>query len=589
MANMTATIGRPPVIVHFGENTVGAMAARAEAQVSAASAEVSAAYAESMTGPTYADTSAGLAATSDGEGFAVDNGDGTVTVYLNDGGSAVEQRTLATTTALASSTGEEMVGTQYPELGSRLRTFAEVAVKEVELSGFDDADPTMATDSYAALLNAIAAASARKGELIIDGSYRVSLAPHGPINITVPTTIRGAQRRASNVPDYAAHQAAIYIDDDPADVFTVGNGGQLTLDSVALIGSSTSSTGNGLRNTDLNSLIRLCNGAVVQGFNVGWRMENGYYNRVNDATFADCMVAVMVSAPSTLPPIYNFVASQLKIDGRDVAGSVGMTIFGESQVSLSGCSIERCHADGIQIGNATLVSLGCYFENKGGWNIHTFAGAKVHMISNRVYLDTGCPRFISNDGAGTEGVEVFARGNVFKVPTDTTAADVYRLNTEDPLAVTDLAGDVYHEEPGENVRYLHADFVPKALMGQHRIAYPAGHAKALQPVSTLPLYIPPSQSGLDGDALEGMFSNFGCNGFSGDDPGGWRLDGWGANPMGMIFHKSMDVPGGQWEKVGLRLPFIAAPTGGATVDAEARAWIADLIDALNKQAVMPSS
>lgn len=146
MANMTATIGRPPVIVHFGENTVGAMAARAEAQVSAASAEVSAAYAESMTGPTYADTSAGLAATTDGEGFAVDNGDGTVTVYLNDGGSAVEQRTLATTTALASSTGAEMMG-----VGND-RTQADVNAEVVSVFGpggipFDEYPDIMAGTS----------------------------------------------------------------------------------------------------------------------------------------------------------------------------------------------------------------------------------------------------------------------------------------------------------------------------------------------------------------------------------------------------------------------------------------------------------
>ena len=44
----------------------------------------------------FANTSAGLAATTSGEGFLIDNGDGTVTVYLNDGGSAVEQWTLIT-------------------------------------------------------------------------------------------------------------------------------------------------------------------------------------------------------------------------------------------------------------------------------------------------------------------------------------------------------------------------------------------------------------------------------------------------------------------------------------------------------------
>lgn len=60
-----------------------------------------------------ASTAAGLAATSDGQGFAVDNGDGTVTIYLNDNGVAVEQRTLATSAALASTDagkGRDLIG-----------------------------------------------------------------------------------------------------------------------------------------------------------------------------------------------------------------------------------------------------------------------------------------------------------------------------------------------------------------------------------------------------------------------------------------------------------------------------------------------
>ena len=70
-----------------------------------AAAELAAATAESAAGPTYPNTAAGLAATTDGQAFAVDNGDGTVTIYLNSSGSAVAQRTLATTAALAANGG----------------------------------------------------------------------------------------------------------------------------------------------------------------------------------------------------------------------------------------------------------------------------------------------------------------------------------------------------------------------------------------------------------------------------------------------------------------------------------------------------
>src|SRR5690606_10481752 len=64
-------------------------------------------------GPNYADTAAGLAATSEGETFAVED-DGIVTIYRHDSGpTATELRVLPTTAALASTDpdkGDAMVG-----------------------------------------------------------------------------------------------------------------------------------------------------------------------------------------------------------------------------------------------------------------------------------------------------------------------------------------------------------------------------------------------------------------------------------------------------------------------------------------------
>lgn len=111
-----------------------------EAEQARDEAVAAAATAESAAGPNYPDTATGLAATTDGEAFAVDNGDGTVTVYLNDGGVAVEQRTLATTDFLSSPNGAESVGT---EQGGTLQD----AVRWVSPEGVDrtgGADATLA-------------------------------------------------------------------------------------------------------------------------------------------------------------------------------------------------------------------------------------------------------------------------------------------------------------------------------------------------------------------------------------------------------------------------------------------------------------
>ncbi|MEK7412800.1 MAG: hypothetical protein AAB263_05745, partial [Planctomycetota bacterium] len=77
----------------------------------AVSAALSASTAESAAGPTYASKALGEAATTAGQSFAVDNGDGTVTIWKRASGAAEFQRTLATADALSAPTGAELVGT----------------------------------------------------------------------------------------------------------------------------------------------------------------------------------------------------------------------------------------------------------------------------------------------------------------------------------------------------------------------------------------------------------------------------------------------------------------------------------------------
>ena len=97
-------------VIRLGENTAEAARQAGLAQDSAEDASASAAVAESLVGPTYASTAAGLAATTSGQSFAVNPGTGVVTIYTNSAGSAVAQRTLATTAYLAASTGAAQIG-----------------------------------------------------------------------------------------------------------------------------------------------------------------------------------------------------------------------------------------------------------------------------------------------------------------------------------------------------------------------------------------------------------------------------------------------------------------------------------------------
>lgn len=129
--------------------------------------QASAAYAEAMNGPTYSTVASGLAATSNGQGFAVDNGDGTVTVYLNVAGAAVSQRTLATKDFLASLLGAGAIG-----LASGGKVQDAIDYVTPEMRGTVGDGSTNDTVNFAAAISA----SAGKALLLSASTYAIASA-----------------------------------------------------------------------------------------------------------------------------------------------------------------------------------------------------------------------------------------------------------------------------------------------------------------------------------------------------------------------------------------------------------------------------
>lgn len=482
----------------------------------------------------------------------------------------------------------------YPVPTARRRRWAEVSSKTPELSGFTGADTSGATDSYAAVQEWLARAADRKGEAVIDGGFRVSLNGRPPLRITTPLTIKGAKHITSNATSLSSHDSGLYFDQDAPESIVVDDGGQLTIDRAVILGPSRVSTYPGIKTAHVNCALRLCGGALVQGWQIGVKYESGYYHRIHDATIVDCVTGIQVSAPagSGIPAIYNLVIDQLKFDMQGVAGSTCMAIFNGSQVAVSQSSFESFTGNGIVLVDSSLMLTQSYFEGFGGWNVLLGNYGRIVALGNNVWLHTGANRWISVEGGSTVGAQVISRGNTLAMPNpgDNQPIDVYAIRNDDPQAFSDIGGDIPNQLFGPNARYMGAGFTggmgPSAGRGVHSIHYPTSHPRAQHPISTVPLYMAPAQ-GPFASPDQTMILPFAMNAAD-QDPSGLRSQ-WGNNPVQMVWHQSSAVPGGQWEKVGLLLPLVAPPSGGSVVDVEARAALASLIDGLRKQAAMKNA
>ncbi len=150
---VNVTIDNRPIEAQFySSDTREARAKALQAEAARAAAALSEAAAESLVGPTYASTSAGLAATSEGGSFAVDNGDGTVSIYREVSGSAVLQRTLLTSAAASATGGAARIGRSG---GATVQDFVDEieannqSIEYVSKYGDDDAAVQEAIDTGA--------------------------------------------------------------------------------------------------------------------------------------------------------------------------------------------------------------------------------------------------------------------------------------------------------------------------------------------------------------------------------------------------------------------------------------------------------
>lgn len=410
--------------------------------------------------------------------------------------------------------------------------------------------------NYAAALQAAIDATPTGGTLELTGAYRCS----SGLVVTRTMTWEGADHRVGNVPDPANSRSTLFFDATmPIAVSVLG--AILTLDGVVIAGSL--GTGTGVKARNVNNSVLLVGGSVVQGFEIGADLKDGYYNKIDNATITFC------KTPLICDNIYDLPANALTIRA-DGAASQGIVLLNGSQLTMTGGSIENCLVLGVGAYNgSTAVLLGTYFENMGGANVIAGTNASVTAIGCRVYLTTGANKFISVEGGSTTGVRIYSRHNTLVYPADATSVVAYSLNSDDPTADIDIAGDNWPVDSlnpalGAGTVYVGGGFFggtgPTSLCGNIRIVWPVRHANFGKNINTIPWAAKPANTAVPGTPDVGMMVNYGCNGFAGDDPLNIRLTAWGANPYSAIYQK------GQWEKVGIRLPNQADSAAGTVAD-----------------------
>lgn len=334
------------IVAAEGAAVVGSLTAQAKAARDAAAA--SAALAESASGPTYANTTAGLAETTDGQGFAVDNGDGTVTVYLNDSGSAVAQRTLATTAFLASSAGASQVGFIQAGTGAAARTLQDKAREIVSFA--DKGAPTDGSDATADIDNALATSrSVEAGS----GNYRAQ-------DITLDQD--GQILSARGTVNILRNASGALIDSSASDI---------TISGVAFYGDDPTYTGDVLNFTGQRGKLLFC-AARDAGSNNVMKITGSSWLIFGVNDVYDGKVLITTDGIGGVSQYHNVVAA--RFNGK-------LTLSDTSFVSLFGCLL----AGGLDV-------------DKG---VGTPGGHGARILSSRITSATLITQSNTCLGAGT--------------------------------------------------------------------------------------------------------------------------------------------------------------------------------------------
>lgn len=443
--------------------------------------------------------------------------------------------------------GAQSVSLKRPETGAKIRSQEDKSSEIISMDDFAGADPTLASNSIAALQSAIDACPVG-GTINLPTRGRIS-ASGGTTAITINKTMTfaGPGRRTGNISDGNLSTGLLYFDSDVAVAIEIDNC-VVTFDGVAIIGVGVgTATGDGIHCHGDSSAINLVGGSVVQGFKRGIVANAGDYCKIERSSVVYCETGIQADGCYN----FNIIDSHVRSEG---AGSRGIVGLNNSQINVFGGALESFQEYGaLLLSGASLNLSGVYIEggDADAVNIILGDGCSLTERAGYIYMST-CSKHITVEGSGTTGFRIDSCGNIFVPETSSRRVDYYNFNQAQSTGQVIIDGHRFATGliPGANNNWLNpnylADYAGFAQgVGYYRVNFPLSHASFNKGYSTVLDVVDPAVASL------GSVKNLTAAGFkaadAASDPIGIR-SAYGPNaPYRAVYQNE------QWEKVGLRL------------------------------------
>ncbi|HCN49730.1 MAG TPA: hypothetical protein DIT10_11670 [Chryseobacterium sp.] len=285
--------------------------------------------------------------------------------------------------------------------------------------------------------------------------------------------------------------------------------------------------------------------AIVQNFEIGVKITEGYYNRFVNSYIGYCPTCLV------LDKCYNVFASSLSIRaGYEKSTSLndkGIVLYNGSNMTMFGGSIESFSDAGIILYGSRISCSGIYFEGENG-NDRTSC---IRIQDNHCRVSsTGCHAYLTTNHSSSfvhalstvTSAHIYSKNNYFEYLSDWFVS-VYRFEaTNFENYNIDISGDNYMNNliAGSSYTSITSSSLKKGK-GSIQIVYPAGHELAGTLLTNLNTVSPYQYNAVTG-AENGMITTFANSGYPGDDGAG--LQGTiGYTPYTAVYEN------GAWKKI----------------------------------------